>query len=848
MLCYDWCTATALAVGTLVTTVTVIFLIYDVVITVVLVVNVMGSVGVACCYLYIVSLIQVHCNIKSSPHRAFIGEDRRRTLHFKGEITQNDDTEGSSEEALGDVEQNATISLLRELIQYYGQGDEAIDVACRAALASVAPQEVNLARDSDGNSLLITCCQLGGEGMSDLVERLLNKGVDPGVVNSSGASALHFASYHGDTVTTGLLLKYGGDPTEIERMHGCTPLHYAASVGNMEVCEALIMAGADIFAEDNHSYTASRYAEDAGHTSLQDMLNKEEFLARQKNQEYGIWRRHVDEATGAEYHYNSVTGECFWDEEAIRLANEATGDVKIPEAIQSWSNQEKRRVTLTTLLAQVDPRRIIEIDEIMEMAGSTKELDGIIQSLKEEYKFDKSNCATDDQPGTDMVRGEDGNTIERRVTMGNKEEEEEEEKMNNEANKELQAYETQIIEAEAKERELQQEIDMMNKRLKDKRSKARNAAAQIEAIQQQLSKFRAAGGEGVERPELEADMGILKTSVDAENCRLEEFRKALEIKKLEDMGRKSKLLETHQLDKEARHHRLQKIEADSAEETKCIETEYSERMRCAKLQCEKDLEETKKEFHNRVNTLKKDKMELETEAKRKLQILVSARDELAGSDDKLVAEKANAYILETREKVQDAHNTVRAFRASLSTLTRESERSAALHNQLVDMKGSSRLMVKLKPSSKSVAVFVKDGSAAVARVDKNTPRTFDVDAVATEQSDLYTHIRPLAVSVADGRTVTLVVFGTQGSGKAYSLFGNGGTDSVFRKCGVSQEPSCKTPNSPGSPRKIRKDKADEDVFLPDAGVIPRFLQTLFSTIEEREVREYIDPTIDLSQN
>ncbi len=745
----------------------------------------------------------------------------------------------SSEEALGDIEQNATTALLRELMQYYGQGDEAIDAACRAALASVAPQEVNSARDCDGNSLLITCCQLGGEGVSDLVKRLLNKGADPRVVNSAGASALHFASYHGDSITTGLLLKYGGDPTQIECMHGCTPLHYAASVGNMEVCEALVLAGADIFAEDHHSYTASRYAEEAGHTLLRDMLNKEGFLARQRKQECGIWRRHIDEATGAGYHYNSLTGECFWNEDVMKLAKEMTGEeVEIPEAVQSWINQEKHRVTLTTLLAQVDPRRIIEIDEIMEMAGSAGMLDGIIQSLKEEYKFDKSKNTACDQPQMGTVRDEEDNTIERSVTMGNKEEADKE--INNKPNEELQAYETQTLEAEAKEQELQQEIDILNKNLEDMRSKARNGTAEVEVIQQQLSEIRAGGGK---RSELEADLGILKTSVDAENGRLEELRKALEIKK-SGVGKKSKLFEARKLDDEERQNRLQKIEVDLAEEMKCIEAEHSERMRCANLQCEKDLEETKKEFDNRICMLRKEKSEFETEAEEKLQALVSARDEHDASvdNDKLVAKKANAYLLEMREKIQDAHNTARAFRTLLATLTRESQCSAALHNQLVDMKGSSRLIVKLKPS-KSAAAFVKDGSAGIARVDKKPHKTFDFDAVATEQSELYTHIQPLAVSVANGRAVALVVFGTRESGKTYSLFGGGETDSVFRKPpGVPEEPSCKTPpDSPGLPRKIRKSKDDEDI-LPIAGVIPRFLQTLFSTIEEREVRECIGPT------
>ncbi len=829
----DRCATTALAVGIVPITVTVILIIFAVVITAVLVVDVMGSVVCFIGHLYLVSPNEAPYNIQYS---LFTGEDKRCTLHFKGEITQKNDMEASSEEALGGIEQNATTALLRELIQYYGQGDKAIDAACRAALVSVIPQEMNSARDCDGNSLLITCCQLGGEGVSDLVERLLNKGADPNVVNSAGASALHFASYHGDSITTGLLLKCGGDPTQIECMHGCTPLHYAASVGNMEVCEALILAGADIFAEDHHSYTGSKYAEEAGHTLLRDMLNKEGCLARQRTNDCGIWRRHIDEATGAGYHYNSLTGECFWNEDVVRLAR--VEEVEIPEAIKSWIDQEKRRVTLTTLLAQVDPRRIIEVDEIMETDGSADKLDRLIQSLKEEYKFDKrKNNTSCDQPQMGTGSGDARNAIEKCVAMGKKEEAEK-------PDEELQVYDAQTLDAEAKEQEIQQEIDILKKNLNDLRSKSRSGTAEAEVIQRQLSEIRAGGGK---RSDLEVDLSILKTSVDAENGRLEELRKALEIKESEDVGRKRKLLKEHKLDEKERQNRLRKIEADSAEEIRCIEAEHNERMRCAKLQSEKDLEKTKNEFDNRICMLKKEKSEFETEAEDKLHALVSTRDELVASaeNDKLVAKKANAYLLETRVKIQDAHGIVRAFRTSLATLTRESECSAALHNQLVDMKGSSRLVVKLKPSSKSAAAFVKDGSTGIARVDNKPHRTFDFDAVATEQSELYTHIQPLAVSVADGRAVALVVFGTRGSGKTYSLFGGGETDSVFRKSpGVPEDPSCKAPSAdtPGSPQKIKKSKQDDEDIYPIAGVIPRFLRTLFSTIEEREVRERIDPT------
>lgn len=118
--------------------------------------------------------------------------------------------------------------LLLQFIPYYGQGDPSNDSTVRAALSSLAIDEID-SRDDYGNTLLLLACQYRCE---DLVRIMLNKGADPNAINSSGACCLHFACYRESASFTIAknLLQNGANPEIHETSYGCTPLHYCAGI------------------------------------------------------------------------------------------------------------------------------------------------------------------------------------------------------------------------------------------------------------------------------------------------------------------------------------------------------------------------------------------------------------------------------------------------------------------------------------------------------------------------------------------------------------------------------------------------------------------------------------------
>lgn len=80
----------------------------------------------------------------------------------------------------------------------------------------------------------------------DLVEPILVKGANPLAVNGVGICALHYTCFS-DSLSleaAEALLWKGADPSVAEATYGCTPLHYAASSGDVDLCTLLLEHGA----------------------------------------------------------------------------------------------------------------------------------------------------------------------------------------------------------------------------------------------------------------------------------------------------------------------------------------------------------------------------------------------------------------------------------------------------------------------------------------------------------------------------------------------------------------------------------------------------------------------------
>ena len=82
------------------------------------------------------------------------------------------------------------------------------------------------------------------QGNAVLVRSLLDGGADPNTSQVDGMTALHWAVYHDDAETAGLLVRSGAD-VNIENRYGVPPLSVAATSGSADLVTLLLDGGAN---------------------------------------------------------------------------------------------------------------------------------------------------------------------------------------------------------------------------------------------------------------------------------------------------------------------------------------------------------------------------------------------------------------------------------------------------------------------------------------------------------------------------------------------------------------------------------------------------------------------------
>src|SRR5436305_10587597 len=83
-------------------------------------------------------------------------------------------------------------------------------------------------------------------GDRETVRSLLKQGVDVNVPLADGMTALHYAAALGDTQMAEMLLYAGANAKARTRINDYTPLHLAAESGSGAVVKLLLNAGADV--------------------------------------------------------------------------------------------------------------------------------------------------------------------------------------------------------------------------------------------------------------------------------------------------------------------------------------------------------------------------------------------------------------------------------------------------------------------------------------------------------------------------------------------------------------------------------------------------------------------------
>jgi len=102
-------------------------------------------------------------------------------------------------------------------------------------------------QDNDGNTPLKNAVQ---QGKTEIVQMLIDAGVDVNMRDDVGSTRLHDAVYFGKPEIARMLIEAGAD-VNVQDEDGNTPLHWAADYGEVKIAKILIGAGARKDIPDN---------------------------------------------------------------------------------------------------------------------------------------------------------------------------------------------------------------------------------------------------------------------------------------------------------------------------------------------------------------------------------------------------------------------------------------------------------------------------------------------------------------------------------------------------------------------------------------------------------------------
>jgi len=107
-----------------------------------------------------------------------------------------------------------------------------------------------------------------GKGNIKRVQALITQGVDANAKNMEGWTPLHYAAELGHIRICQLLIQAGADIRIKSNTYGQTALHLAVEFGHLECCKYLIQAGADIHAKNEDGSTPLHLAVEGPSTDI----------------------------------------------------------------------------------------------------------------------------------------------------------------------------------------------------------------------------------------------------------------------------------------------------------------------------------------------------------------------------------------------------------------------------------------------------------------------------------------------------------------------------------------------------------------------------------------------------
>lgn len=116
-------------------------------------------------------------------------------------------------------------------------------------LLKAHPDKVDIVR-SDKTALQIASHQ----GLTQIVELLLNLGANVNLQDAEGDTALHYAAFGNQSAAAVALLKGGADGNKLNK-NKCSPLHVAVNKGYTDVVKTLLNFSCDVNAQDSYGDT-----------------------------------------------------------------------------------------------------------------------------------------------------------------------------------------------------------------------------------------------------------------------------------------------------------------------------------------------------------------------------------------------------------------------------------------------------------------------------------------------------------------------------------------------------------------------------------------------------------------
>jgi hypothetical protein len=270
-------------------------------------------------------------------------------------------------------------------------------------------------------------------------------------------------------------------------------------------------------------------------------------------------------------------------------------------------------------------------------------------------------------------------------------------------------------------------------------------------------------------------------------------RKAYEdaMKKIVEKEEKINILTKEIMEKEEKINKANQKMADNynyKEESRRLMTEQAKALKEAQALAKQHAKETEKIRQQQAE----DKRAL-VEAKSRI-----LKQKAAEAEQKIMAERLREIEAENLrlKKLETDHNKLK------KDFAREHKLRKKVHNELEQMKGSIRVLARMRPLSKSEhakkcssSITLPDTTTMAVTVPPKreggnvTKKEFQFDTcfdTKSNQADVFKHVAPLVQSALDGYNVCIFAYGQTGSGKTYTMSGPGnGVDCEKHEQGIT---------------------------------------------------------------